>query len=96
MRVLDLFAGVGGTARGFQGYLREGGLNFTYVAVEIDERVARAHRLMNESEVIVGDAYSLSDSFLRSFDFVWASPPARHIREPSSSTGQRPSSGSQI
>jgi len=73
---LDLFTGLGGVARGFQSYLEEHSIEFEYVAVEIDRCVAWAHKLLNpNSQIIIADAYSLSDDFLRQFDFIWASPP---------------------
>jgi len=76
LRILDLFCGLGGTARGFQKYLIESGIEFEYVAVDIDEDILKAHKFLNpHSTTVLRDAWSFGDDELREFDFIWASPP---------------------
>ena len=72
-KVLDLFAGVGGTAKGIQTFLQEKNIPFKYVAVENDPVVIEAHlKLIPDSEIKEADAYLTS---IRGYDFIWASPP---------------------
>ena len=76
IRILDLFCGLGGVARGFQKFLEENGIEFEYVAVDIDRRVLLAHRLLNpKSKTVLRDAWMIPDDVLERFDLVWASPP---------------------
>ncbi len=76
LRILDLFCGVGGVARGFQKYLLENGIEFEYYAVDINDAILLAHRILNPHSVTLKrDAYSFTDHELRSYDFIWASPP---------------------
>ncbi|MHA1318142.1 MAG: DNA cytosine methyltransferase [Candidatus Heimdallarchaeaceae archaeon] len=75
IKILDLFAGIGGTARGIQKYLIENGIDFEYVAVDNDQEVLAAHKkLCPESTVVRADAYSYD---VTGFNFIWASPPCQ-------------------
>ena len=47
MRVLDLYGGLGGTARGIQSVLDKKGIKYEYIAIEIDPKIAEAHRKNN-------------------------------------------------
>ncbi len=76
IKILDLFCGIGGVAKGFQRYLLEQGMSFEYYAVDVDPKVLRAHKKFNPlSNTILRDAYSFTDDELLEFDFIWASPP---------------------
>jgi len=76
LKILDLFCGIGGVARGFHDYLQEHRIKYLYVAIDIDKHVLKAHKALNPlSNVILRDAYSFSIDELRRYDFVWASPP---------------------
>lgn len=76
LRILDLFCGIGGTAKGFQKWLLENDIDFEYVAVDIRYDVLEAHVTFNPySTPVCRDAYTFSDKELERFDFIWASPP---------------------
>ena len=76
IKILDLFCGLGGVARGFQTYLIENGIDFEYHAVDINPRILLAHKIINPySLTIKRDAYSFTDEELKKYDFIWASPP---------------------
>lgn len=76
LKILDLFCGIGGVARGFHDYLQEHQIKYLYVAIDIDKDVLKAHRALNPlSNVILRDAYSFTIDELETYDFVWASPP---------------------
>ncbi len=75
MKILDLYAGLGGTARGIQKILTERKIPFEYVAIEIDSNVATTHKKNNpQSKVVVADALKYLNQ-VDNFHFVWASPP---------------------
>ena len=77
MRVLDLYAGPGGFGRGVQNYLAKKGIPFEYTGVEIDSKVAEAHRKNNpKSKIIVADAITFIHD-LKNYDFVIACPPCK-------------------
>jgi len=76
IRILDLFCGLGGVARGFQRYLIEHEIEFEYHAVDNNPQILRAHKFLNPySKTFYRDAWSFTDEELLSYDFVWASPP---------------------
>ena len=76
IKILDLFCGLGGVARGIQMYLTENDIEFEYYAVDIDSRVLLAHKILNQKSITIKrDAWYFSDEELRQFDFIWASPP---------------------
>jgi len=68
MRVLNLYAGVGGNRKFWYGV--------EVTAVELEPKIAAVYqRLYPDDTVIVGDAHSyLLENFDR-FDFIWTSPP---------------------
>jgi len=70
MRVLNLYAGLGGN--------RKNWLNCDIVAVEQDERIAKVYsRLYPHDQVIVGDAHEYLLEHYQEFDFIWSSPPCQ-------------------
>jgi len=76
LRILDLFCGVGGTARGFQKYMKENNIEFEYHAVDIKDKILKAHKILNPSSIVIKrDAWLFSDEELKEYDFIWASPP---------------------
>lgn len=77
MRILDLYAGLGGTAKGIQSVLEKKGVDYEYFAIEIDPNVCAAHKINNpRSTVICADVKDWLDK-ITDFDFVWASPPCQ-------------------
>ncbi len=74
--VLDLFAGVGGTALGIQRFLNEQNIDFYYTAVENDFEITWSHSLLNPDDSIITqeDAWEYP---IFGHDFIWASPPCQ-------------------
>jgi DNA (cytosine-5)-methyltransferase 1 len=68
MRVLNLYAGLGGNRKLWEGC--------EVVAVESHEKIAEVYqRLHPEDDVVVGDAHEYLRQNFRDFDFIWSSPP---------------------
>ena len=75
--VLDLYAGLGGTARGIQKVLKERKIKFLYLAVEWNYKVAFSHKKNNpDSYVIIDNTWNYL-SLIHLVDFLWASPPCQ-------------------
>jgi DNA (cytosine-5)-methyltransferase 1 len=70
MRVLNLFAGIGGNRRLWEGV--------DVTAVEMNPKIAEvyANNFPND-EVIVGDAHAYLEKNYKEFDFIWSSPPCQ-------------------
>ena len=68
MKILNLYAGIGGNRKLWKGH--------EVTAVEIDEEIAGIYKSsFPEDKVIVGDAHQyLLDNYFK-FDFIWSSPP---------------------
>ncbi|MCE4607314.1 MAG: DNA cytosine methyltransferase [Desulfurococcales archaeon] len=78
IKILDLFAGMGGVAKGIQGYLDKLGLDYEYIAVDIDPIVLKLHKEFNPKSIVIRrDAYSFTVDELMQYDFIWASPPCQ-------------------
>ena len=77
MRVLDLYAGLGGTDKGIRKVAAEKNIEIDYYAIEIDPIICQAHKKNNpETNVICADVKDWLDK-VTEFDFVWASPPCQ-------------------
>ncbi len=82
LKILDLFAGIGGTATGIIKCFHEKRISFTYTAVERDDEIADAflENVNHRSEVSLlrmDVRQVLKRGFVQQFDFVWASPPCQ-------------------
>ena len=68
MRVLNLYAGIGGN--------RELWTGCEVTAVEYDQAIAAVYATkFPQDKVVVGDALEYLQSHFNEFDFIWASPP---------------------
>ena len=78
MKVLNLFAGLGGNRKYWDEVAREKGVNIEVTAVEFDPEIAKAYakRYPND-KIIVGDAWDYAAKNYLDFDFIWASPPCQ-------------------
>lgn len=78
MKVLNLFAGLGGNRKYWDDVAREKGVSIEVTAVEFDLEIAKAYtkRYPNDN-VIVGDAWDYAAKNYLDFDFIWASPPCK-------------------
>lgn len=71
MKVLNLYAGVGGNRQLW-------GDEHEITAVEFNESVANAYKdLYPNDTVITGDAHQYLLDHYHEFDFIWASPPCQ-------------------
>jgi len=70
MKILNLFAGIGGN-RELWDYL-----NCVITSVEYDGKIAILYKeLFPNDKIIIGDAYEYLEKNYNKFDFIWASPP---------------------
>jgi len=70
MKVLNLYAGVGGNRKLWE--------NVEVTAVEKNEKIANVYkRLYPNDTVIVGDAHQYLLDHYDEFDFIWSSPPCQ-------------------
>jgi DNA (cytosine-5)-methyltransferase 1 len=70
MKVLNLYAGVGGN--------RKNWTDVEVTAVELDERVAAIYqKLYPDDAVVVADAHQYLLDHYDEFDFIWSSPPCQ-------------------
>lgn len=69
MKILNLYAGIGGNRK-----LWGSGLDIT--AIEWDEKIATIYAdLWPEDKVVVGDAHQYLLDHYHEYDFIWSSPP---------------------
>ena len=78
IKVLNLFAGLGGNRKYWDDVAKEKGVSIEVTAVEFDPEIAKvyAKRYPNDN-VIVGDAWDYAAENYLDFDFIWASPPCQ-------------------
>ena len=78
MKVLNLFAGLGGNRKYWDEVAKEKCVSIEVTAVEFDPEIAKAYakRYPNDN-VIVGDAWDYAAKNYLNFDFIWASPPCQ-------------------
>lgn len=70
MKVLNLYAGLGGNRKKWTGV--------EVTAVEMDERIAEIYKRHNPDDtLVVGDAHQYLKDNYKLFDFVWSSPPCQ-------------------
>lgn len=70
MRVLNLYAGLGGNRKNWQG--------IEVTAVEMEPDIARVYKdQFPNDEVIIGDAHEYLLQNFERFDFIWTSPPCQ-------------------
>jgi DNA (cytosine-5)-methyltransferase 1 len=68
MKVLNLYAGIGGNRKLWQ--------NVEVTAVEVDSDIAKIYQdFFPNDKVVVGDAHHFLPEHCNDYDFVWASPP---------------------
>ena len=76
MKILNLYACLGGNRYKWDEVAKEAGIEIEVTAVELDEELARLYqeRFPND-KVIVADAHQYLLDYFDEFDFVWTSPP---------------------
>jgi len=86
MKILNLYAGIGGNRKHWDGEKH----NIT--AVEMNEEIAEVYQdNFPEDKVVVGDAHEYLKENHEDFDFIWASPPCpthSSIRKAGAKNGQ--------
>ena len=76
MKILNLYACLGGNRYKWNEVATEAGIDIEVVAVEWDEELAKLYqeRFPND-KVIVADAHQYLLDHYKDFDFIWSSPP---------------------
>lgn len=70
MKILNLFAGIGGNRSLWKGH--------EITAIEFNEQIAAIYqKRFLDDVVIVEDAFSFLEQYFAEFDFIWASPPCQ-------------------
>lgn len=71
MKILNLYAGIGGNRKNW-------GDEHQVTAVEFDEHIAKVYKAhFPNDEVIVTDAHEYLLNHFEDYDFIWASPPCQ-------------------
>ena len=76
MKILNLYACLGGNRYKWDEVAKEAGIEIEVTAVELDPELARMYqeRFPNDT-VIVADAHQYLLDHYKEFDFIWSSPP---------------------
>ena len=76
MKILNLYACLGGNRYKWDEVAKEKGIEIEVTAVELDEEAARLYqeRFPND-KVIVADAHQYLLDHYKEYDFIWSSPP---------------------
>lgn len=70
MRILNLYAGIGGNRKHWKGH--------KITAVESDEKIAELYSsFYPDDELVIGDAHDFLLHNHKDFDFIWSSPPCQ-------------------
>ena len=76
IKVLNLYACLGGNRYKWDEVAEEAGIDMQVVAVEWDEELARLYQeRFSNDKVIVADAHQYLLKHYKEFDFIWSSPP---------------------
>jgi DNA (cytosine-5)-methyltransferase 1 len=76
MRILNLYACLGGNRYKWDEVAKEAGINIKVTAVELDPELAKLYKERFPSDtVIVSDAHQYLLDHYKEFDFIWSSPP---------------------
>lgn len=68
MKVLNLYAGIGGNRKLWEGV--------AVTAVELNEKIAHIYQdFFPDDIVIIGDAHKYLEEHFEEYDFIWSSPP---------------------
>lgn len=68
MKVLNLYAGIGGNRKLWE--------NVEVTAVELDPKIAEIYKhFFPDDEMVIGDAHEYLLKHYKEFDFIWSSPP---------------------
>ena len=76
MKVLNLYACLGGNRYKWDEVAKEAGIDMEVTAVELDEELAKLYqeRFPNDKVIVVDAHQYLLDNY-KDFDFIWSSPP---------------------
>ncbi len=76
MKVLNLYACLGGNRYKWDEVAQDAGIELEVTAVELDPELAKLYReRFPNDEVIVADAHQYLLDHYQEFDFIWTSPP---------------------
>lgn len=86
MKILNLYAGIGGNRKLW-------GDDHEITAVEYNESIAKAYKtFFPKDKIIVADAHQYLLEHFEEYDFIWASPPCpshSRMRKTNSGVGER-------
>ena len=76
MKILNLYACLGGNRYKWDEVAKEANINIEVVAVELDEEAAKLYKKRFPNDiVIIADAHQYLLDHYKEFDFIWSSPP---------------------